>query len=168
MVKNHFRKVYKSDHLSCADLEDFEEQGSDLIFTIKQVKQEYGAKVAGHKINANIAYFVENIKPLVVNAGNGKIIKQLSGSPFVEDWNNITVQLYIDESVILKGQQVGGVRISPKIIKKKKVVVVPENENLWNRAITAYKKNKSFDLIEKHAQISEENKQIIIGLCKDK
>ena len=66
MSKTHYRKVFKSDHLGCADLEDFIEQSSDLIFTIKQVRQEFGAKVAGKKIDANIAYFSENIKPLIL------------------------------------------------------------------------------------------------------
>lgn len=168
MAKTHFRKVFKSDHLGCADIEDYIEQGSDLIFTIRQVRQEYGAKVAGKKIDANIAYFKENIKPLVLNSTNAKALKTITCSSFVEDWANITVQLYIDESASLMGQRVGGVRISPKVIQKKKVIISPENENLWNRAISSYKQNKSFELIEKHAEISEQNKKIIIGLCEDK
>jgi hypothetical protein len=168
MAKTHFRKVFKSDHLGCADIEDYIEQGSDLVFTIKQVRQEYGTKVAGKKIDANIAYFNENIKPLVLNSTNSKALKTITGSSFVEDWANITVQLYIDESASLMGQRVGGVRINPKIIKKKKVIITPDNINLWSRAVSSYRQNKNFDLIEKHAEISKENKQIIIGLCKDK
>ena len=70
MEKNHYRKVFKSDHLGVADLEDLIEQKKPLIFTIKEVKQEWGVPVAGKKGNHNIAYFVEPIKPLVVNAGN--------------------------------------------------------------------------------------------------
>ncbi len=52
--KTHYRKVLKSDHLGIADLEDFQEEGSNLVFTIKLVQQEHGAKVAGRKIDANI------------------------------------------------------------------------------------------------------------------
>jgi predicted P-loop ATPase len=65
------------------------------------------------------------------------------------------------------GTRVGGVRISTKIIQKKKIEIVPENEELWNRAITAYQKSKSFDVIEKHAIITNENKQIIKELCDE-
>ena len=64
MSKTHYRKVFKSDHLGVADLEDLVEAKSNLIFTIKQVKQEIGVRVAGRKGNHNIAYFNENIKPL--------------------------------------------------------------------------------------------------------
>lgn len=112
--KNHYRKVFKSDHLGVADLEDFLEEDVKLIFTIKNVSQEYAVKVAGHIGNFNIAYFNEPIKPLVLNATNSKVVKLFNaGSPFVEDWNNTKVELYIDASVKMKGEIVGGVRIRP-------------------------------------------------------
>ena len=98
--KTHYRKVFKSDHLGSADLEDYIEQKKVLVFTIKEVKQEIGVMVAGKKGNHNIAYFTENIKPFVLNAGNSKIVKSFAGgSPFVEDWKNISIELYIDENV---------------------------------------------------------------------
>lgn len=110
--KNHYRKVFKSNHLSSADLEDFIEEKKPLIFTIKEVKQELNVSVAGKKGNFNIAYFVENIKPLVLNSTNSKVLKSFSnGSPFVEDWKNIAVELYIDENVKLAGSVVSGIRI---------------------------------------------------------
>jgi hypothetical protein len=121
MSKTHFRKVYKSDHLGTADLEEFLEDGKSLIFTISHVKQEYGTKVAGKKIDANIAYFKEDIKPLVLNATNSKIVRSFADTPFVEDWKNIHVELYIDENVKMKGMVVGGVRIKrvqPLLSKK--------------------------------------------------
>lgn len=114
MDKHHFRKVYKSDHLGIADLEDLIEQGqTKFIFTIKEVKQQR-TSVAGKLGDYNIAYFNEPIKPWVLNATNAKIIKGFAkGSPFVEDWKNIVVELYIDENVKMKGEVVGGVRVKP-------------------------------------------------------
>lgn len=111
-TKTHYRKIFKSDHLSIADLEDFIEEKVDLFFTIKEVKQEIGVMVAGKKGSFNIAYFIEPIKPLVLNATNSKVVKALAGgSPFVEHWNNIGVELYIDSTVKMKGEVVGGVRL---------------------------------------------------------
>lgn len=110
--KHHYRAIAKSDHLGVADLEDFIEEKRPLIFTIGHVKQEFGVTVAGKKGDFNIAYFVEKIKPLVLNNTNSKTIKVFcSGSPFVEDWINVPVELYIDETVKMKGELVGGVRI---------------------------------------------------------
>jgi hypothetical protein len=59
-------------------------------------------------------YFKEAIKPMVVNATNGKIIKSFANSAFVEDWNNIVVELYVDENVkSVSGGTTQGVRIRP-------------------------------------------------------
>src|SRR5690606_12977125 len=98
--KTHYRKVFKSDHLGSADLEEMTEEGKSLIFTISHVNQEYQTKVAGKKIDANIAYFKEGIKPLVLNSTNSKILKKMANnSPFVEDWKGLTIELYIDATV---------------------------------------------------------------------
>lgn len=119
-AKHHYRNVFKSDHLGSADLEDLIEKGSNLIFTIQYAKQERGVKVAGKKVDANIVYFKEPIKPLVINATNGKILRQFANSPMVEDWNNIVVELYIDENVkAVTGGTTQGVRIRPTQPKSK-------------------------------------------------
>lgn len=50
----------------------------------------------------------------MLNATNSKILKSFSnGSPFVEDWDNTLIELYIDSNVRMKGETVGGVRIKP-------------------------------------------------------
>ena len=111
----NYRKVYKSDHLGVVDLEEMLENGKQLIFTIKHVKQEMGVVVAGNKGNHNIAYFVEPIKPMVLNAGNAHIIRGFSKTKSVDtdQWNDIPIELYIDANVKMKGVIVGGMRIKP-------------------------------------------------------
>lgn len=150
--KHHYRNVFKSDHLSSADLEDLLEQGEKLIFTIREVKQEKGAKVAGKKIDANIAYFIEKIKPLVLNATNSKTIKSFArtkdhpnGSPFVEDWKNLTIELYVDDNVQMKGERTQGVRvrqIQPPT-EKPKPIFTEENFEAAKKANATIEKIKS-------------------------
>ncbi len=153
--KHHFRKVYKSDHLGIADLEDYIEEGKKLIFTIKEVKQQLGVSVAGKKIDANIAYFVEPIKPMVLNATNAKQIKAFTGSSFVEDWKNVLIELYCDESVKMKGEVVGGIRIKPiqpTLVKVKNAFTKANFE-------AAKKADATIEMIEKSYTITEEVKQ---------
>jgi len=127
MKTTHYRKVFKSDHLGTPDLEDFIEQGKPLSFVIKNVTQHLlipnvktsGVQVAGKRINANIAHFYESIKPLVLNAKNSKQVSAFAKSKFTEDWNDIAVELYIDPSVTMHKQVVGGVRIRPIQPKQK-------------------------------------------------
>jgi hypothetical protein len=160
-MKTHYRKVFKSDHLGIADLEDFQEEGKRLVFTIKEVRQEYQAQVAGKKIDANIAYFNESIKPLVLNSTNSKVIKSFTGSSFVEDWQNVLVELYIDQNVKMKGQTVGGVRISPKQPTLKKPELNPESKS-WESAKVHVKANKpSFEALNKNYSITKENYDLL-------
>lgn len=163
--KTHYRKVMKSDHLGTPDLEDMIESGHNLILVIKKVCQEYGTKVAGKKIDANIAYFTDtNIKPLVLNSTNSKMIKTFTNSPFVEDWVNVPIQLYIDQNVKMKGVVVGGVRISPKqpVIKKTKTELTPSHLK-WEAAKKAIKDGgTNLESILKSYSITEENQKLLI------
>lgn len=152
-----------SDHLGVVDLEGFTEAGSDLIFTVSHVNQEIGTKVAGKKINANIAYFKEDIKPLVLNAGNSKEMQKLTGSCFIENWKDITIQLYVNYDAKLMGEVVGGVRISPKKIRAKKPVVCPENKKMWQNAKSAFLRDKNFDSVLERADMSQENQNLMIA-----
>lgn len=108
-----YRIAYKSDHLGVIDLEEMLENGQSLIVTINEVWHEQGAVVAGSKGNFNIAYFKEPIKPLVLNATNATTIRRLcNGGANLNTWNlPVTVELYIDATVKMKGQIVGGVRV---------------------------------------------------------
>lgn len=159
--KTHYRKVFKSDHLGVADLEDFLEAGQRLVFTIAEVKQEYNVKVAGRTINANIAYFKEGIKPLVVNSTNSKVLKKFTGSSFVEDWKNLAIELYIDPTAKLKGEVVGGVRISPNKPQTQKQELTPNMEKAWSNAIAAYKRDGNLNKVLERMAISSENQEAI-------
>lgn len=159
-VKTHYRKVFKSDHLGIADLEDFLEEKVILVFTIAYVKQEIGVQVAGKKGSFNIAYFVEPIKPLVLNATNSKVVKSLAGgSPFVEDWKNISVELYIDPTVKLMKETVGGVRIKEGV--KPLPELLPTSISYPN-AVTHIRGGGSIDDIKKKFTISEATQKQIM------
>jgi hypothetical protein len=115
--RHHFRKAYKSDFLCSADIEDFIEQGRKLVFTVKEVKQEFNKSINGKKVDvANIAYFADkDVKPLVLNAGNSSILRNFATnkSPIVEDWKNIVIELYVDSNVKFGKDTTSGVRIRP-------------------------------------------------------
>jgi hypothetical protein len=164
-AKHHYRAVAKSDHLGSADLEDFIEQKRPLTFTIRQVKQEYAVSVAGKKGDFNIAYFVENIKPLVLNSTNAKQIKTFcGGSPFVEDWKLVPIELYLDANVKMKGEVVGGIRIKP--IQPKVKVKLSFTEANFDKAKQA---NATREQIEKSYTITDEiyTKYLAHGSAKE-
>jgi hypothetical protein len=158
--KTHYRKVFKSDHLGVADLEDLIETGSKLIFTIREVKQEQGVRVAGKMGNFNIAYFNEKIKPLVLNATNSKTMKDLSGgSSFVEDWGGVTVNLYIDPTASFGGTITGGVRVNPNAVQKRSELM-PDTVP-WTNAVAAFKRDGNLDKVLERMDISPANQKLI-------
>lgn len=165
MEKNHYRKVFKSDHLSSYDLEDFIEQKRPLEFTIAYVKQEYRTPVAGKKIDANIAYFIEPIKPMVLNATNSKILAKLANSNFVEDWKNIPVELFIMKNINFGKESVQGIRLkeeSPIPITQERLKEISESVELFTEISQINDLYKSLESREKA------NKDILTILGKKK
>jgi hypothetical protein len=149
--KTHYRKVFKSDHLGVADLEEMIETGTTkLIFVIKEVRQEIQTKVAGKKIDANIAYFTDSkIKPLVLNSTNSKQIAKFANSSFIEDWANLPIELFIDNNVKMKGSIVGGVRIKsiqPILKKVKPQFTEAKFEAAFNAGATLEVIKKSYSI----------------------
>lgn len=168
MQKNHYRNVFKSDHLGIADLEEMTEKGQRLVFTIKEVKQyvltsdrNSGVVVAGKRISANIAFFKEDVKPMVINATNGKIIRTFApnNSPMVEDWKGLAIELYIDPSIKMKGDIVGGIRVKrtkPLIVKPE---LTPSMEEDWQKAINYLRKSGTMEGIKKQRSITSINEK---------
>jgi hypothetical protein len=162
MSKTHYRKVFKSDHLGVADLEDMIESNTPLIFTVDHVNQEFGVMVAGRKGNHNIAYFKEKIKPLVLNATNSKVMKGFAnGSAFVEDWNNIPVKLYIENNIRFGSSVVDGVRISPTAPRMAPPELTPNNKKQWANALVAVREGRIND-VKKRMTVSPENEKALI------
>jgi hypothetical protein len=165
--KTHYRKAFKSDHLGVADLEEFIEEKKPLVFTIKNVTQhvleagnkESGVVVAGNRISANIAHFKENIKPWKLNVKATDKLKEFTNSPFVEDWSNIMVELYIDPSVKYMGEIVGGVRIKPNQPTLAKPELKPENKKIWDNAVVYLKGKGTIEGVKKSWSMSTTNEQ---------
>ncbi|KKN13343.1 hypothetical protein LCGC14_1007350 [marine sediment metagenome] len=162
-IKTHYRKVFKSDYLGVADLEEYVEAKKELVFQLTHVCQELNVRVAGKSGDFNIAYFKDSPegKPLVLNAGNSKIIKKLAGgSPFVEDWNNILVELYIDDNVRRGKEMTSGVRIHPNSPKREKQEIILGHPR-WEEVKKAFVRDSGFDNVLKRAIISEENMKLM-------
>lgn len=150
-MKTNYRNVYKSNHLGSIDLEEMTDKGLNLAFTISEVKQMKNTMVAGRTGDFNIAFFEEDIKPLVLNSTNAKTVKALAGgSIYVEDWKDVTVELYIDHSVKMKGEIVGGVRIKPVSPQKTKPAFLESN---FEKAKNA---NATIEMIKGSYSISKE------------
>lgn len=164
MEKTHYRKAFNSPYLSSADIVE------PTVFTIAYVKLE-GDKTKKTKDMFNTAYFTEKfirdgeeLKPMILNATNSRTLRNLTGSAFIEDWQNVPVTIYVDNKVINRGQIVEGLRISPDKPKTVKPELTPESSN-FQSAVDAYKRDGNFDAIEKRVTISNQTKEFIVNEC---
>jgi hypothetical protein len=142
------------------DLEEMIENKQSLVVTIKEIWFEEGCVVAGNKGNHNIAYFAEAIKPLVVNSTNAQTIRRLcGGGANLNTWKMpVQVELFIDSTVKMKGQVVGGVRL-------RKPMNVPQVSDV-NAIITLSKSTTQAELLAAWNSLTPQEKALPTVLGK--
>ena len=130
-TKTHWRKVFDSDYLGSCDLED----GKDLKAVIKSVTVKNVKGPDGKEQERNVATFTDaNIKPMILNATNCKLIKKFARSVYINDWNNIPIQIYVKDDIKAFGEVTEGLRIRPNQPVMSKPNLTPDMP-AWNKAV---------------------------------
>lgn len=162
-AKTHYRKAFDSPYLSSADVVE------PIVLTISRVVLELD-KTKKTKDLFNTAYFVEReirlgekLKPMILNASNSKTIKGLTGSPFIDDWKNLSVTVYVDHNVRFGKETVEGLRISQFAPERK--MLTPANAKAWANAKAAYIRDGSLSAVLERVDISDEHQQQLIDEC---
>lgn len=159
--KTHYRKAFNSPYLSSADIV------GPTILTISHVTLS-GDETKKTKDVFNTAHFVEKtirpgelLKPMILNAHNSKILRDLTGSHFLEDWKSVPITIYVDSNVRFGRDTVEGLRISPQPPQTTKPLLTPENTTPWENAKLAYKRDGNLSAVLKRMNISEAHQKQI-------
>ena len=109
--KTHYRKAFDSPYLSSADIVN------PVVLTIKRVTLEQD-RTKKTKDEFNTAYFIErelrpgeSLKPMILNATNSKMLAKITGSKWIDDWQNVAVTVYVDPHVRFGKETVEGLRL---------------------------------------------------------
>lgn len=163
-TKTHYRKAFDSPYLSSADIVE------PTVLTIQRVTLETD-RTKKTKDHFNTAWFAERelrpgekLKPMILNATNSKMMKSITGSAFIDDWQNVPVTIYVDPHVRFGKESVEGLRIMPAAPRKKELT--PEDKKTWEGAKAAYKRDGSLDKVLARVEISDENIERLIAECK--
>ena len=114
-----------------------------------------------------VAYFVENVKPMILNVTNSKVIVKLAGSEFIEKWKGLKVQIFVAKVKVAK-QQVDALRIRDFHPKTELPELLPETET-WENAIEHMVSNGvTIDQVEKKYKLSETNKVKLLQEISEK
>lgn len=143
-TKTHWKKVFNSDYLGSCDLED----GKDLKAIIKSVSVQKVKGTDGKAKDCNVAVFTDSkLKPMILNSTNCKVIKQFVKSAYINDWNNVAVQIYIKGDVQAFGDITEGLRIRNTQPSFSKPKLVPGSA-AWPNAIVFLKGEGTMDAIK--------------------
>lgn len=161
--KTHYRKAFDSPYLSSADIVE------PTVLTVKHVRLEPD-RTKKTKDKFNTAHFVEReirpgeaLKPMILNATNSKTMKGLTGSAFIDDWNNVRVTVYVDPNVKFGKESVEGLRISPQPVGRK--TLTPDQKKAWEAAKAAYKRDGNLDAVLARVDMSEDHEAQLIAEC---
>jgi len=166
--KTHYRKAFDSPYLSSADIVE------PTVLTIRCVKLEID-RTKKTKDLFNTAYFAEKeirvgeaLKPMILNASNSKMMKALTGTPFIDDWNNVRVTIYVDHNVRFGKETVEGLRISPHQPEATQKVLTPTMTKAWENAKAAYKRDGNLKSVLARVAMSEEHQKQLIDECAER
>lgn len=158
----HYRKVFDSPYLSSMDVVE------PITLTISRVTQEPD-KTKKSKDKFNTAYFVEKfiragekLKPMILNATNSKMMAGITGSPFIEDWNNIRVTVYVERGIKFGRETVDGLRLMPAPERR---AITPNSGKMWEAAKAAYRRDGNLDKVLAKADMSQEDIDLLIAEC---
>ena len=161
--KTHYRKAFDSPYLSSTDIVE------PTVLTIARATLE-NDKTKKSKDVFNTAYFEERelrpgekLKPMILNATNSKMLKSITGSPFLEDWVGVKVTVYVDKNVRFGKESVEGLRLSPARVTKP--VLSPEKTQAWNNAKAAFKRDGNLDAVLARMDISPEHRRQLEQEC---
>lgn len=161
---HHYRAVFDSPYLSSADITE------PTTLTISHVTQELD-KTKKTKDKFNTAYFVERelrpgekLKPMILNATNSKLMYALTGSAYVEDWNGIRVQVWVDKSVKFGKDTVEGLRLREAPMRR---TITPAQTAAWNNAKAAFLRDGNLDAVLAKVDISEEDQARLRDECQE-
>ena len=114
----HISKMKQSRYLKTADVND------DVLVTIDRVELE---KIDHDSDEEKyVLYMQEFDKGLVLNWTNIQLLAKATGNEDSDSWAGHQVILFHDETVMFRGNVVGGIRV--RAIKKKPVVVLEAND----------------------------------------
>lgn len=113
----HWKQLINTDYLGAYALED----GQDMVLTIKNVGRELVTSVGGKKEECVIAQFQENVRPMILNRTNMKMIQKIHKTPYIDEWVGKKIQVYQDTTKF-GGEIVECLRIRPFVPREEEKI----------------------------------------------
>lgn len=107
--KTHWKSLQNNDYIGAYAFQP----GEEKTVTISTVGVETVLGAEGRKEDCTVVHFEGDVKPLILNATNSKMIQKVLQSPYIEDWAGRSIVLGV-ETVSAFGERVEAVRVKKK------------------------------------------------------
>ncbi|HUH49356.1 MAG TPA: hypothetical protein VLZ56_05810 [Mycoplana sp.] len=162
--QTHYRKVFDSPYLSSADIVE------PVTLTIARVTQE-ADKTKKSKDVFNTAYFREReirpgekLKPMILNATNSKTMDKLAGTPFIEEWGDTRVTVYVEKGIKFGRDTVDGLRIMKAAQRRS---LTPAQASAWDNAKAAFKRDGNLDKVLERVDMTDAHIAQLKAECQE-
>jgi len=163
-MKTHWRKLDNPNYLGAYSLLIGDEKTKEITVTIERVITEKVKNERGED-SCRVAYFTEKkvdeieIKPMILNPTNSKIIEKIYDTPYIEDWKTKKITIYVAK-IKAFGDYMDALRIRETKVKK-----LPEllpGTKQWEQAIKYLSDGNPVENVEKKYLISPENRETLL------
>lgn len=161
-TKTHYRKAFDSPYLSSADITE------PTVLTVARVTLEKDRTKKTQDL-FNTAHFVEKelrpgepLKPMILNATNSKMMKALTASAFIDDWNDVPITVYVDTNIKFGRETVDGLRIR---LPPQRKTITPTDAKNWSAAKAAFRRDGDLRKVLAKADMSQEHQGQLIAEC---
>lgn len=107
----HWKKVVSDpNYIGEADFQE----GEEKVLTIGHINASETVTTAEGKSKKAVVHWKEkDQKPMILNVARSKSIEKVAGTPDIERWPGVAVQLYIEHGIRAFGEIVSAVRVRP-------------------------------------------------------
>ncbi len=154
--KTHWKETCDYKYLGAYSLAPSNE---DIVVTITHVSFEEVTGENNRKETCKIAHFKENIKSMILNKTNMKVIEKLY-NPYIEDWRNLRVEIGIQNVRSKGGEFVDALRIRHEIPSKDELK--PDTETWGHAKGHMSNGNVTIAQIKEKYELSEVNEKLLI------
>lgn len=155
-TKTHWKQNFNYDYLGAYSLQ----QNQEVTLTITSVKKDLVTGANGQKEECTVATFRESVngenKPMILNKTNCKIIEKLYGTPYIEDWKEKRITIFVQNNIKAFGEIVDALRIKQIIPIETKQELTPKHAK-WSMVQERIKAGAKIEDIRKHYSITQEN-----------
>lgn len=108
-IKHHWKQLINPDYIGAYTLNGQKEMNITIIKVVREMVTGNGGK----KEECTVAK-LKDMKPFILNRTNSKTITKLAGSPYIEDWEGLTITVYATTTSVA-GETVECLRVRPML-----------------------------------------------------